>query len=62
MVKSVSSLGDELEVDCRKLQEWMEITWMVEWSCMFSIAGGSGNSKLISLVLIIYLILLFFQV
>ncbi len=59
MVKSVSSFGDELEADCGKPQEWTEmteITWMAEGSCMFSIAGGSGNSKLISLVLIIYLI------
>lgn len=49
MVQSVSSLGDELEVDCGKLQEWTEmreIMWMVEGSCVLSVAGGSGNSKL----------------
>lgn len=33
MVKPISSHGDELEVDCGKLQNWTEITvimWMVK--------------------------------
>lgn len=41
MVKSISSHGDELEMDYGKKQEWTEIMWMVGRSCMFSIAGGS---------------------
>lgn len=40
VVKSISSLGDELEADCGKLQEWTEMTeimWAVKnGSCMFS--------------------------
>lgn len=35
------------------------IIWMLNGLCMFSIVGGSENSKLFSLVLISYLILLF---
>lgn len=56
MVQSISSHG--VGNGLWKAARMTEIMWKKSF-CMFSFAGGSENSKLISLVLNIYLILLF---